>query len=544
MEKEVPVGPAGLWQRAVENFGSRTVAFLLDLDENVMPTLADIGRWDGVRTLASLAASEPTDVAPEVSLSNRVWLLARPGSTGSTLAEEIRVRAGGRVRAVPDDDDVLRLIVRVAFTAMAAEFIPGVEHDRFALTSASSPGPAQMVPLCQAFISDPSLKKFFPAAPAVVTAENCREIIALHWWSLGGAGTTWLIIMLGRIVESTLARMRFERNLNEESLVPYFRDTLRELRLAADGQEISVPVLAGLKGAAPVRDMRTEQGGILPADGLGQQVFPQGQPLQYVAYTYAKTRLMAVFNNEDYAERKPGPEEARYVAEMQAAFHEVRRNLDLVRFWIVVWAHENGRNGVKPTLTVLWVVSPSSMPSPAFGLGAGRVPMQAALNMSDGAADGQSLGDEDIRGIAAVADRLPTAPKNLSLGVSRIVRAAIERDDPMDSFVDAVIAWENLVGAKTETTFRVCAALATILEPTDTEQRRALFKKLKGDYNKRSQLVHGGEEPKPEEMGHLRDRALKIAIQAMCRVLEDDQLRDLKSSQDRSDAVLVGGWQP
>ena len=73
----------------------------------------------------------------------------------------------------------------------------------------------------------------------------------------------------------------------------------------------------------------------------------------------------------------------------------------------------------------------------------------------------------------------------------RLLKAAGERDDPIDVLVDAVVAWENLFGSKTESTFRVTAAVATLLEPSDKEQRDVLQKELSGIYDRRSRLVHG-----------------------------------------------------
>ena len=58
------------------------------------------------------------------------------------------------------------------------------------------------------------------------------------------------------------------------------------------------------------------------------------------------------------------------------------------------------------------------------------------------------------------------------------------------SLIDALIAWENLVGTTSEVTFRVTVALAKPLEP-DPTKRRDLRKELAKIYDIRSRVVHG-----------------------------------------------------
>lgn len=531
------------WTTAIECFGERTVAFLLDLEAGVLPGLADGRRWSGVVLLGRQAKDVPMDHPVEVQISYKVHTLTQKWHGAPTLAEAIRVYSGGHVSHAVDGDAVLQQLNRLAFAALAAEFIPGLDHDRFSL-SAAFQDPSVVVPLCQVFLADKRLKKLFPDALHPVDVGNYNDINAIHYWSLGGGGTAWLTIMLGNIIEQTLARMRLERDLKEESLVAYLAQSLDSIRRAADGQEIEVPVIAGLKGAAPVRDFRSEHGGILPAQGLALELMPHDIPPHSVAYINTKTRLMAVLPKDPGDDNQLRREFLKYTPEWQRAFQQVRRDFDLVRFWIVVWAHENERTAIKPTLTGWWVMNPSFKTNPAVDVGARGGASQQPLDMHGGAAEGQVLDDSNLDGIAEIAGKFKSVPKPLSLGVTRIVRALVERDDPMDSFVDAVIAWENLVGAATETTFRVCAALATLLEPDNAERRVEMLKSLKTAYGKRSRLVHGGEEPKLEELGQLRDQAIGVAIRAMQLVLENNRLADLKNSSDRSDAILVGEWRP
>ena len=62
---------------------------------------------------------------------------------------------------------------------------------------------------------------------------------------------------------------------------------------------------------------------------------------------------------------------------------------------------------------------------------------------------------------------------SIDIAARRVVSALAHRVDRSDALIDAVMAWENLVGAETEVTFRVTAAIVKILESDRTKRRGA-----------------------------------------------------------------------
>jgi hypothetical protein len=125
------------------------------------------------------------------------------------------------------------------------------------------------------------------------------------------------------------------------------------------------------------------------------------------------------------------------------------------------------------------------------------------------------------------------------VATQRALSAASERDRAEDTLIDAVMAWENLVGTDSETSFRTCAALAWLLE-RDTTQRQARFRNLRRTYDVRSKLVHGEDVDHNDIVGN-GDAAVNAAHTAL-RVLisEEPWLLALKSSGQRADAILLG----
>jgi len=128
------------------------------------------------------------------------------------------------------------------------------------------------------------------------------------------------------------------------------------------------------------------------------------------------------------------------------------------------------------------------------------------------------------------------SPK-VDIAVSRLVSALSRRSDPADSLIDAVTAWENLVGTSTETTFRVTVALARLLEP-QPEQRLAYRKRLGRVYDRRSRVVHG-ESVAQDEIAAAADEAMAVAVQALQASYRRGHAWLNLSSQARSDQLLL-----
>ncbi len=131
-------------------------------------------------------------------------------------------------------------------------------------------------------------------------------------------------------------------------------------------------------------------------------------------------------------------------------------------------------------------------------------------------------------------------PHSLDVSMRRLLSAVTTRFDPTDGLVDAVICWENMFGTDQETTFRVCGALASILEPSDSGKRAELNRELKRIYGVRSKLVHGSRnEPTAQQVVADRDRALGHALNAIRKLHERPELLSLEESAVRSTCLLL-----
>lgn len=149
-----------------------------------------------------------------------------------------------------------------------------------------------------------------------------------------------------------------------------------------------------------------------------------------------------------------------------------------------------------------------------------------------------TIQEDDVPAIEEWARRLNTRHvENLQVTARRIVSAIAVRTDKSDALVDAVMAWEGLVGTNSETVFRVTAALSRLLEANSTE-RRALRKVLGDTYNLRSRVVHG-DTVDQVKVAEAADKAIDVAL-AATRALYGRRPEWLTySSTERADRLVL-----
>lgn len=132
-----------------------------------------------------------------------------------------------------------------------------------------------------------------------------------------------------------------------------------------------------------------------------------------------------------------------------------------------------------------------------------------------------------------------TMTEQLEIPARRVVASMTERGDPRDALIDAVVAWDALVGATPETVLRVTTSLAVLVED-DIARRPALQRELKAIYGLRSKLVHGNSQPSEAAAHHAHSQALDVALESLRRILaERPGLAGLNSTQ-RSTRLLLG----
>lgn len=147
------------------------------------------------------------------------------------------------------------------------------------------------------------------------------------------------------------------------------------------------------------------------------------------------------------------------------------------------------------------------------------------------------------------------APVNVNLALRSFSdiyerRDHFRQDTPL---VDAITAAEALLGTSDEVTFRLAFRVAAILADDD-DARVRIFELMKGYYDTRSRVVHGGSalynkqgqlKAKPqwhlENQQHLRDFVRRLLVGFIRLAVTDGHSFDEKFFQDTLDSVLLHG---
>ena len=141
-------------------------------------------------------------------------------------------------------------------------------------------------------------------------------------------------------------------------------------------------------------------------------------------------------------------------------------------------------------------------------------------------------------------DELTRSLESVDLGrihvaVNRFLKAMIGRAEPEDSLIDAVIGLENLFGGRTEAAFSMASGVSRLLGK-DRAEREKVFSKIKKVYRARSDVVHGREIKRQDDVSLLRADALTFLKRCLVELLMNR--RDLlePDSAGRVQALVLG----
>jgi hypothetical protein len=142
--------------------------------------------------------------------------------------------------------------------------------------------------------------------------------------------------------------------------------------------------------------------------------------------------------------------------------------------------------------------------------------------------------------IAKLGNLVQAHSDKLRTGIRRLLLAMTERLDPEDGLVDAIICWENLFSGSSETTLRVCGAMAKVLgSDDDASRRRELYDRLRTLYGVRNKIVHGSSADMTETIYRDRDMAVQYVLDTLREVYVRDDLISAENSDSRGMLALL-----
>lgn len=457
--------------------------------------------------------------------------------SNSSLVNALRLHAGGDLPQIPDtDDELLKALFALARDAWPSFLIPpprAMPATFWASSSVAVFSHPETLSAARHFLTDASLRNLFPEAPSgAALAELDQEglvAISSHWMGTAGrGGSQQLISLLGILISNArLAALMDDGDDSWDGLVRALPQVVTSLRRLSTGDVVDVPCLIAFHGAAltGAASIELPNGRLIePRPHDRDYLLPESETATAIFVTSYPLRIL------DIRVWRPGETPAGGTANFEivgSAQQSFQRGIDLTRLAVLLASPEGARWALSESArVVLDPTSPggvSSWTGRKYGVGHGELDQAAGKSINDWWSTLQREHRE-----------------SLDIAMKRVLDAAGNRSDPIDGFVDAVVAWENCFGTNTETTFRVTGAIAALLVTASGDERLAQQRKLKRIYDKRSKVVHGALQPSPQDATSLRDEALDTAITCLRRLYrERTDLLPLKS-EERSLRLLLG----
>lgn len=519
----------------VNAFGSALIAYSLNMDETTIKAIAD-GTAEPPANKAELLGElvqTLTTIRVSAALDNHSALLHLPNLMVAdergqhTIFNGWRLRSGGSIPAFQTGDSVVD-----ALAPLAAEVYPLV------LAAAFVRHPGESIFLVRPPLGHPSEKRF---EEAVLADEDLSRLFPQH--SPDGISTsTKIIANTGRgggvqlatfsnlVLNSAYVLMRMRLQLGADEFRTAISEVTEIIRQAARGEATSVPAWIGVGNVAIPDEVELPWGMLRPypyptelelvpmearPSVAGEEQTVLGMILE-TSYEY-RIDIGAELNYEEPFEWPGDMEEQRSRLDQRFGLASLAFVLAVdrtppvacTRLWNLVFDPLSLGSGVS------W--NPNSHPSVSFHI------------VSEG--ECKRVGEW-----AKTLDLIKA--RKMEISQRRILSAITDRSNPVDGFVDVVIAWENIFAGTSqgELSFRICAAMSKLLS-SDESERLAKHKELVDLYNKRSKVVHGSQDLGSSDAMKYRDAALDALVRSLRRLYSD--YPELLDDTDRSKKIIL-----
>ncbi|WP_433457761.1 hypothetical protein [Micromonospora sp. CA-248212] len=384
--------------------------------------------------------------------------------------------------------------------------------------------------LARVVLEDDDLSRLFPDQ-----GKDFFDIVSPAATNTGTAGGLQLAVMSSAIFKCAYTMFRLRQQTSAPELRDSLTETLRILRSVARGQATAVPAWIGIGNIhLPEDDVEVPWGSLrrypFPTE---LEVVPPGARPSITGDEEGNHITLGAILETSYLYEivigKPKAEVSEIVwpESMEAEQAKIAEMLSHT-FFATALASENNPPAA---CAHLWtaIVDPFS-----FGCHMSyRTDVLAPVGH-------YQLSPSEVSELRAWAERLRSTPANkVEIPRRRILSAIAERGDPVDGFIDAVIAWESLFAGtdQGELSFRICAAMAKLLfdGPAD---RLAEHKRLIRLYTKRSKVLHGAQNITVADAIESRDYAIRVVLECVRKLYL--QHPDLLQDPDRSKKIIIG----
>src|SRR6266508_3021827 len=456
------------------------------------------------------------------------------GSTDRNILNVWREEAGGEMPRIASDDSVINPLQHLALdaypTLLMAPYLLQDANPGLTLffSTFSFRHPARRG-FENAVLQDDALTLLFPTK-----GEDEINTYSQVMSSTGRGGTIQLSGLASQVIQFSYALMRIRGGLSVDQLFSSVQEAITILRDVASGREARVPTFVGfnnisLEATAPIQ---VPWGTLKPYTELFSEFVPsQARPSHTNVGDTDVTLGFVLETSFPYhiavGPWAPGPsreELPTWPSGMDADREILDHNCRLTAL----------------LLSLAIERAPPIAGALAWTMVLDPILVGGSISWNERAyppVDFFRVRDEHIESIRGWASIITSVDDSkIRIAQRRTLSALTQRHDPVDSFIDAVVAWENLFGAgQGELRFRISASMASLLSDV-ADERLALQNEISKLYDRRSKVLHG-DDLSPESASADRNRALFLVL-ATLRCLYQN-LPHLVANTDRARILIL-----
>ncbi|MFF1927300.1 hypothetical protein [Streptomyces sp. NPDC058228] len=525
-------------QLLIAAFGEDFVRYVLNIAESEsLDAIEERAPHSVLNTLSSLALQSVHTGFIDVNIISAGQLAAYMPDAGTSLVQVLRKKCGGSAteKVSETGDPVLCSLFEIARDIWPVYLMSPPRIAKGAGFFMANPGGVVQHPkkseAARRFMVDPSLSKLFP--PRGDGEQKAPQLFmeSAEWVvNVGSSGTRQIVGVLSGLIFDARLRVALKgQTLTYKRLTESLVHSLATLRSLADGKVVDVPAVIGLSGinVADDHSIRFTDGVLRGARPEERSLLLNGSGSPGAVYeTTYPVRILSVDRTEP---RDPdwGKSFRKYRARIEESARSFEYSLDKVRLALLLCSDEGALLAPKEESRL--IVDPVNMGGSNYWFTSEHTPANSELPA-----------DKHLEVIAMYDVIRKKHPESLNIAMKRLLSAVSSRWDSNDALIDALIAWENMFGTRTETTFRVTASLAKILEG-ETERRLELQRELNKLYSVRSSMVHGAKEPDPDTAARNRERVIRVAVDGLRALYHERPELLALPPEERSKKVLLEG---
>jgi Apea-like HEPN len=524
----------------VRHFGLSLLAYVCNVDEARIQAIANgEGALSGtngqildeaVATLKALRFQAAYEGVPVALLLTNI---AHSNSTGGRHIFNIwREKSGGALLELCTEDPVLSALAPLAADAYPTLLLlPQLsEREPFAgmIVHPTYGHPSEKA-FEEAVLSDSELSRLFSTL-----GENAIETTGYITASTGRGGSLQLATLASLFIQAAYVLASIRGRLNPDGLHKGLVQVVEVVRRAMRGENVQVPAFVGFNNIALEESNTVELpwGQLRPYTGAGAELIPstvrppvlgeEGTSLGFVLEAAYDYRLKV-------GEWTPSENEPPYF-DWPESMQESLVRLDY-QCQLTALAFSLGIERLPPVAcTRMWTMIFDPL---SYGANISWRPTPPSSPLEFYRADKADSG----RVIEWAETLESTDDSKISISQHRLISALSECTDPVDGFIDAVIAWENLFGSRdSELSFRISTAMAKLLRD-DPEDRLSMQRKIRDRYNLRSALIHGGKTIEPSLAVEERNAALEEVLACLRRLYRE--FPHLVNDSDRARKLVL-----